>query len=323
MKQYHDLLLKLLNKRDLHGLRDNRTDTPTTALFCEAMRWDLSEGFPLITTKKVNFRAVAHELLWFLSGDTNIKYLLENDVHIWTEWPHKRFNEMFGEDMDIKEFEKRIVANDYTEVKRLGKSQTVRFGDLFGDLGPVYGHQWRRFGEHDVGAGDEHSNGEYDEYKPGFDQITWVQNEIKTKPHSRRLIVSSWNPNDVGKSALPPCHNYFQFFVENGKLSLMWNQRSADFFVGIPFNIASYALLCHMMAKACGLEVGELVWHGVDVHLYENHVDMALEQLSRQEYPLPTLKINGEFDSVLDIKFENIELIGYQHHPFIKAPVAV
>lgn len=325
MKQYHDLLLKLLNKHDYvdEGPRENRTDTPTTALFHESMRWDLSKGFPLITTKKVNFHAVVHELLWFLSGDTNIRYLLENDVHIWTEWPHKRYNEMFGENMDIKEFEERILANDLTEIYRLGENHGKRFGDLFGDLGPVYGHQWRNFADGQPIHNEELLVNVLDGKIKGFDQIKWVQNEIKTNPNSRRLIVNSWNPKDTQVAALPPCHLYFQFFVEGGKLSCFFLMRSVDVFLGLPFNIASYALLTHMMAKTCGLDVGELVWSGVDVHLYENHITPAWTQLHRGEYPLPTLKINGEFDSVLDIKFENIELIGYQHHPFIKAPVAV
>lgn len=328
MKQYHDLLNRLLAKRLHQGtLRDNRTDTKTTALFCETMRWDLSKGFPLITTKKVNFNAIAHELLWFLSGDTNIRYLLKNNVHIWSEWPHKRFNESVDPTMSLVEFEKLVIENDECTVKYFGKhavEQTeTRFGDHYGDLGPVYGHQWRRFGESlddlrttlTVALGGKRTK--------GFDQIKWVQNEIKTNPTSRRLIVNSWNPKDTQVAALPPCHLYFQFFVEDGKLSCFFLMRSVDVFLGLPFNIASYALLTHMMAQACGLEVGELSWQGVDCHLYENHTEQAALQLLRSEYELPTLKINGDYDNILDIPFEAIELVNYQHHPFLGAPVAV
>lgn len=230
MKQYHDLLEKLLAKREANNLvvRENRTDTPTTALFCETMRWDLSKGFPLITTKKVNFHAVAHELLWFLSGDTNIRYLLENNVHIWSEWPYKRFCQQFNADMDIKSFEKRVLSNLKTEIVRAGRTQAEYFGDLFGDLGPVYGHQWRNFADGQPHYHEDPLANILDGKTKGFDQIAWVQNEIKTNPTSRRLIVNSWNPKDTQVAALPPCHLYFQFFVENGKLSCFFLMRKLN-----------------------------------------------------------------------------------------------
>jgi len=228
---------------------------------------DLSKGFPLLTTKKVHFRSIAIELLWFLKGDTHVKYLQDNKVTIWDEWSTAE--------------------------------QTARFGRPEGELGPVYGHQWRNFGA------TKNADGSFNQ--DGFDQIQWLVNEIKANPNSRRLIVSGWNPNEAGNVALPPCHTLFQFFVQNGKLSCQLYQRSADVFLGVPFNIASYALLTHMIAQVCGLGVGDFVW----------------TQLSREPMALCQLKLNPEIHDLFDFKFEDIEIAGYESHPGIKAPVAV
>ncbi|MFS1587725.1 thymidylate synthase, partial [Acinetobacter radioresistens] len=247
------------------------------------MRFDLSKGFPLLTTKKVHFRSIVVELLWFLKGDTNVKYLQDNKVTIWDEWATAE--------------------------------QTARFGRPTGELGPVYGHQWRNFGA------TQNEDGSYQQN--GFDQISWLINEIKTNPNSRRLIVSGWNPKEASQVALPPCHTLFQFFVQNGKLSCQLYQRSADVFLGVPFNIASYALLTHMIAQVCDLQVGDFVWTGGDTHLYANHFEQARLQLGRDPLELCQLKLNPEVKSIFDFKFEDIEIINYHSHPAIKAPVAV
>lgn len=223
------------------------------------------------------------ELLWFLKGDTNVQYLKDNKVSIWDEWATAE--------------------------------QTARFGRPEGELGPVYGHQWRNFGA------SKNADNSYNQ--DGFDQIKWLINEIKTNPNSRRLIVSGWNPNEAGQVALPPCHTLFQFFVHNGKLSCQLYQRSADVFLGVPFNIASYALLTHMIAQVCDLEVGDFVWTGGDTHLYSNHFEQAQLQLSREPLGLCQLKLNPEIKDLFDFKFEDIEIVGYESHPGIKAPVAV
>ncbi|MDR9777797.1 thymidylate synthase, partial [Rhizobium hidalgonense] len=223
------------------------------------------------------------ELLWFLRGDTNVHYLQDNKVSIWNEWSTAE--------------------------------QTARFGRPAGELGPVYGHQWRNFGA------TKNADGSYNH--DGFDQLKWLVNEIKTNPNSRRLIVSGWNPCEANEVALPPCHTLFQFFVQNGKLSCQLYQRSADIFLGVPFNIASYALLTHMMAQVCDLGVGDFIWTGGDCHLYNNHIEQAKLQLSREPLPLPQLKLNPAINNLFDFKFEDIELINYQHHAAIKADVAV
>jgi thymidylate synthase len=264
MEQYHKLLQHIID----NGVdRGDRTGTGTRAVFGYQMRFDLSEGFPCLTTKKLHLRSIIHELLWFLSGDTNIKYLKENKVSIWDEW-----------------------------------------ADENGDLGPVYGHQWRSWPTPDGGT---------------IDQITNLVNQIKNNPNSRRLIVSAWNVSDVDKMALPPCHCLFQFFVADGKLSCQLYQRSADTFLGIPFNIASYALLTMMMAQVCDLEHGEFVHTFGDVHLYSNHFEQAKLQLSRDFRPLPTMKINPNVKNIFDFKYEDFELLNYDPHPHIKAAVAV
>nr|WP_296768470.1 thymidylate synthase [Rhodococcus sp. (in: high G+C Gram-positive bacteria)] len=246
--------------------KSDRTGTGTTSVFGHQMRFDLSQGFPLITTKRVHLKSVVYELLWFLRGDSNVGWLKEHGVRIWDEW----------------------AAED-------------------GELGPVYGVQWRSWptpsGEH-------------------IDQISEVLDTLKTNPDSRRMIVSSWNVGEIPQMALPPCHAFFQFYVADGKLSCQLYQRSADLFLGVPFNIASYALLTHMVAAQAGLEVGDFVWTGGDCHIYDNHREQVAEQLGREPYPYPTLKL-AQRDSIFDYTFEDIEILDYQHHPTIKAPVAV
>jgi len=264
MKQYLDLMRDILE----NGTRkEDRTGTGTLSVFGRQMRFDLSEGFPLVTTKKLHLRSIIHELLWFLSGDTNIRYLKENRVTIWDEW-----------------------------------------ADENGDLGPVYGHQWRSWPTPEGGT---------------VDQITKVLNQIKEKPDSRRHIVSAWNPAEVDKMALPPCHALFQFYVAEGKLSCQLYQRSCDYFLGVPFNIASYAMLVHMFAQQCDLEPGEFVWTGGDVHLYLNHLEQAQLQLERDPRPLPRLEIKRKPASIFDYKFEDFEIVNYDPHPTIKAPISV
>lgn len=247
--------------------KEDRTGTGTISVFGHQMRFDLSKGFPLTTTKKLHLRSIIHELLWFLDGDTNIEYLKKNKVSIWDEW-----------------------------------------ADADGDLGPVYGHQWRSW---------PGKNGET------IDQISQLIEMIKNNPDSRRLIVSAWNPSDVPEMALPPCHCLFQFYVANEKLSCQLYQRSADIFLGVPFNIASYALLTHMVAQVCDLEVGDFVHTLGDAHLYLNHLDQTTQQLSREPRDLPKLSLNKKRRTIFDFTFEDIEISGYDAHPNIKAPIAV
>jgi thymidylate synthase len=264
VKQYLDLMKDIL---ETGTSKTDRTGTGTLSVFGRQLRFDLSKGFPLLTTKKLHTRSIFIELLWFLNGDTNVKYLRDHGVTIWDEW-----------------------------------------ADANGDLGPVYGHQWRSWPA---------PNGST------IDQITNVLNQIKQKPDSRRHIVSAWNPAEVDKMALPPCHAMFQFYVADGKLSCQLYQRSADYFLGVPFNIASYALLTHMFAQQCDLLPGEFVWTGGDTHLYTNHLEQARLQLTREPYELPTLNIRRKPDSIFDYKFEDFEIVNYQSHPGIKAPIAV
>ncbi|GAA5217033.1 thymidylate synthase [Corallincola platygyrae] len=264
MKQYLDLMQLLLEQ----GTRkDDRTGTGTYSIFGHQMRFDLSEGFPLVTTKKLHLRSIIHELLWFLNGDTNTKYLKENGVSIWDEW-----------------------------------------ADENGDLGPVYGAQWRSWPS---------PSGEQ------IDQISKVIEQIKNDPDSRRIIVSAWNVGELDKMALAPCHAFFQFYVADGKLSCQLYQRSCDVFLGLPFNIASYALLTHMVAQQCDLEVGDFVWTGGDTHLYSNHIEQSKLQVTREPLPLPKLVIKRKPASIFDYKFEDFEIQGYESHPHIKAPVAI
>ncbi len=264
MKQYLDLLQHVLNTGAEKG---DRTGTGTRSVFGYQMRFDMSDGFPLMTTKKLHIKSIIHELLWFLKGDTNIGYLKENKVRIWDEW-----------------------------------------ADENGDLGPVYGSQWRSWQCTDGTT---------------VDQISQLIDQIKTNPDSRRLIVSAWNVAEIPKMKLPPCHCFFQFYVAGGKLSCQLYQRSADIFLGVPFNIASYAFLLAMVAQVTGLEPGEFVHTLGDAHLYNNHLDQTREQLSRSPGPLPTLKLNPEVESIFDFKFEDFEIENYQAAPNIKAPIAV
>ena len=280
MKQYLELLTRIL---ETGGDKGDRTGTGTRSVFGYQMRFDLSVGFPLLTTKKVHMKSIIHELLWFLKGDTCVDYLQANGVSIWDEWATAE--------------------------------QTARFGRPAGELGPVYGHQWRNFGA------SKNADGAYN--ADGFDQITWLINEIKTNPNSRRLIVSGWNPAEAGQVALPPCHTLFQFYVIDGKLSCQLYQRSADVFLGVPFNIASYALLTHMIAQVCELDVGEFIWTGGDTHLYSNHFEQAKLQLSREPLPLCQLKLNPDIKDIFDFGFDDITIENYQSHPAIKAAVAV
>lgn len=264
MQQYLDYLRHVLN----YGVeKTDRTGTGTLSVFGYQMRFDLKQGFPLVTTKKVHLRSIIHELLWFLSGDTNIQYLKDNKVTIWDEWADEK-----------------------------------------GNLGPVYGKQWRSWQAADGRV---------------IDQIDNLIQQIKTNPDSRRLIVNAWNVGELNKMALPPCHAFFQFYVANNQLSCMLTQRSADSFLGVPFNIASYALLTYMVAQQCDLDVGEFVWSGGDCHIYSNHIEQVTEQLQRQPYPLPQLIIKRKPASIFDYHFDDFEIVNYQSHAAIKAPVAV
>lgn len=264
MKQYHDLMKHVLE----HGAKkEDRTGTGTVSVFGYQMRFNLEEGFPLLTTKKLHTKSIIHELLWFLKGETNIKYLKDNGVSIWDEW-----------------------------------------ADANGNLGPVYGYQWRNWPKRDGGS---------------IDQITQVINMIKNNPYSRRLIVSAWNVADIENMKLPPCHAFFQFYVADGKLSCQLYQRSADIFLGVPFNIASYALLTMMVAQVCGLKAGDFVHTLGDAHLYSNHIEQAKLQLTRDFRPLPQMKINPNVKDIFEFKFEDFSLENYDPHPHIKAAVAV
>ncbi|CAH1068901.1 thymidylate synthetase [Acinetobacter phage MD-2021a] len=279
--------LMLLSKLLKAAPKDDRTGTGTSEIFGHQMRFDLSKGFPLLTTKKVHFKSIAIELFWFLRGRTDNQWLQERGVTIWDEWATEE--------------------------------QCAKFGRKEGDLGPIYGHQWRNFTTVEE-ITDSESDQEYN--LTGFDQIAWVINEIKTNPNSRRLIVSGWNPSEANQVALPPCHTMFQFHVNEGKLSCQLYQRSADTFLGVPFNIASYALLTHIIAKECNLEVGEFIWTGGCVHLYKNHFEQAKLQLTRSPRQFPKLIIKNKkpFD---EYEFEDFEIVDYNPHPSIKAEVAV
>ena len=264
MRQYHDLMKEVLAK----GVKkSDRTGTGTISVFGHQMRFNLADGFPMVTTKKLHLKSIIYELLWFLKGSTDNNWLKERGVSIWNEW----------------------AAPD-------------------GDLGPIYGYQWRSWPA---------PNGQH------IDQISEVVETIKKNPDSRRIIVSAWNVADIPRMALAPCHAFFQFYVADGKLSCQLYQRSADIFLGVPFNIASYALLTHMMAQQCNLEVGDFIWTGGDCHLYSNHLEQVDLQLSREFFPLPKLNILRKPDSIFDYEFEDFEIVGYESHPHIKAPVAI
>ncbi|MBT5862200.1 MAG: thymidylate synthase [Gammaproteobacteria bacterium] len=264
MRQYLDLMRHV---RDNGTVKEDRTGTGTVSVFGHQMRFDLSEGFPLVTTKKLHLRSIIHELLWFLTGDSNIKYLKDNGVSIWDDW-----------------------------------------ADDNGDLGPVYGVQWRNWPTPDGRS---------------IDQISQIMQQLRESPHSRRIMLSAWNVGEIENMALPPCHCLFQFYVADGKLSCQLYQRSCDIFLGVPFNIASYALLTHMLAQQADLDVGDFVWTGGDCHLYSNHLEQADEQLSRKLLALPQLAIKRRPNSIFDYQYEDFEIVNYESHPHIKAAVAV
>lgn len=313
-KQYLELAQKI---RDEGVEKSDRTGTGTKSIFGYQMRFDLQKGFPLLTTKKTAFGLIKSELLWFLKGDTNIRYLLENNNHIWDEWAFERYiksSDYTGPDMS--DFGRRVLEDEdfkiaYQEQMALFREKVLTddaFSAQYGELGNIYGSQWRHW---------KTSQGET------IDQIKDVIQMIKTQPDSRRLIVSAWNPEDVPHMALPPCHTLFQFFVADGKLSCQLYQRSADVFLGVPFNIASYALLTHLIANETGLEVGDFVHTFGDAHLYLNHMDQINEQLSRETYELPELVLKAPDKSIFDMEKDDIFVKGYKSHPRIKAPIAV
>ena len=298
MKQYLDLLARIKNEG---VVKTDRTGTGTKSVFGHQMRFDLSEGFPLLTTKKVFLKGIIHELLWFLNGDTNIKYLVDNGVHIWDNDAYRYYNELC-----VKEGVLPVAMEEFLRAAQEGIDSPIE-GYKFGDLNHVYGYQWRSW---------PRPNGE------AIDQIQQAVDLITKNPDSRRIIVSAWNVADVEKMALPPCHSLFQFYVADGKLSCMLYQRSADTFLGVPFNIASYALLTMMMAQVCGLEAGEFVHTLGDTHLYLNHFEQVDEQLSRTPRALPKMKINPNVKSIFDFKYEDFTLEGYDPYPTIKAPMS-
>lgn len=320
MEKHVDIIyLKLLQKLIDEGIeKTDRTGTGTKSFLGYQMRFDLSEGFPLLTTKKVPIKSIIHELLWFVRGDTNLSYLAKNNVHIWDEWPYKAY--LLKQSLPIPETNSELWNTGIKDFIEKIKSDDS-FAKEYGNLGPIYGYQWRNWPT---------PNGEH------IDQLKNVINQIKTTPDSRRMIVSAWNVSDIdemAKAGLPPCHCLFQFYItpkneitgERAKLSCQLYQRSCDTFLGVPFNIASYALLTMMIAQLCDMDPGEFVWTGGDVHLYKNHIDQALTQLSRKDdtRPMPEMKINSNIKNIEDFTIDDFELIDYNPHDAIKAPIAV
>jgi thymidylate synthase len=292
MRQYLDFIKYIL---ETGSTKDDRTETGTISRFGYQMRFNLSEGFPLLTTKKIHLKSIIHELLWFINGDTNIRYLVLNDVKIWNDWPYAAYKKS-------KDYQNETMEEFIDKIKN-----SEEFSRQYGDLGPVYGRQWRGFeGKENV-----------------VDQLKWVIDEIKQNPNSRRLIVNSWNAALIDKMALPPCHAMFQFYVNENKLSCQLYQRSADAFLGVPFNIASYALLTMMVAKITGLELGEFVHTFGDAHIYLNHLDQINLQLSRTPRPLPKMIIKRDIKDINDFRYEDFELLNYNPYPAIKGKVAV
>lgn len=288
MKQYLELIDHVLN----NGVeKEDRTNTGTISVFGYQSRYNLEEGFPLVTTKKVHLKSIIHELLWFIKGDTNIKYLVENDVNIWNEWPYEKFklSEEYNNET-LKEFVEKIKKSDEFALK-------------FGELGPVYGKQWRNFN--------------------GVDQLKNLINDIKNNPDSRRHIISAWNPAEIKDMALPPCHAFMQFYVAEGKLSMQLYQRSGDIFLGVPFNIASYALLLMIVAKLTNLEPKDFVHTIGDAHIYSNHIEQVKLQLTREPYKLPKMLINPDVVAIEDLKYSDFKLVDYVSHERIKGKVAV
>jgi thymidylate synthase len=292
MKAYHDLIHRVLAE-GVH--KEDRTGTGTLSVFGHQMRFDLQAGFPMMTTKKLHLKSILHELIWFIRGETNIRYLCQNGVRIWDDWPYAKYKasgDFQGE--DIRGFAERIAEDS-------------AFAEKWGELGPVYGHQWRSW---------PGPNG-------AVDQLKQVLEDLRRNPDSRRHIVSAWNPGYIDQMALPPCHAFFQFYVAEGKLSCQLYQRSADIFLGVPFNIASYALLVHFMARDLGLGVGDFVHTLGDAHIYSNHIDQVKLQISREPRTLPTLWLNPDVSSLFDFTFDDVRLEGYDPHPHIAGAVAV
>ncbi|NDA07329.1 MAG: thymidylate synthase [Flavobacteriia bacterium] len=292
MKAYHDLIHRVLAE-GVH--KEDRTGTGTLSVFGHQMRFDLQAGFPMMTTKKLHLKSILHELIWFIRGETNIRYLCQNGVRIWDDWPYAKYKasgDFQGE--DIRAFAERIAEDS-------------AFAEKWGELGPVYGHQWRSW---------PGPNG-------AVDQLKQVLEDLRRNPDSRRHIVSAWNPGYIDQMALPPCHAFFQFYVAEGKLSCQLYQRSADIFLGVPFNIASYALLVHFMARDLGLGVGDFVHTFGDAHIYSNHIDQVKLQISREPRTLPTLWLNPEVKSLFDFTYDDVRLDGYDPHPHIAGAVAV
>ena len=301
MKQYHDLLKHILeNGSD----KSDRTGVGTRSVFGYQMRFNLAEGFPLLTTKKVHTKSIIHELLWFIKGDTNLQYLAQNGVNIWNDWPYQNWLNQTGKASELPKYSAEWKEEMKVFVDKVKTDNS--FAKEWGELGPVYGKQWRDFN--------------------GFDQLSWLIDEIKRNPNSRRLIISAWNASEIeemAKAGLPPCHTLYQFYVIDNKLSCQLYQRSADVFLGVPFNIASYALLTMMIAQVCELELGDFVHTFGDAHLYSNHFEQTEELLGRAVRPLPQMKINSEVKNLFDFTFDDFELVNYNPHPPIKASVAV
>ena len=301
MKQYLDLMKHI---RDEGVKKEDRTGTGTVSVFGYQMRFDLEDSFPLLTTKKINLDSIIHELLWFISGDTNISYLVKNGVNIWNDWPYQSYLKQTHQEKDYPMHSKEWKDEMKKFIEQIKSDDD--FAKIYGDLGPVYGKQWRNF--------------------EGVDQLNQVVEDIKSSPDSRRLIVSAWNPKDIPvmvKSGLPPCHTLFQFYVGEGRLSCQLYQRSADVFLGVPYNIASYAILTIMIAQATGLKPGEFIHTLGDAHLYSNHLEQVEEQLARVPFPCPKLSINKDKDTIFNFSISDFELIDYQTHPHIPAPIAV
>ena len=301
MKQYLDLMKHI---RDEGVKKEDRTGTGTVSVFGYQMRFDLEDSFPLLSTKKVNLDSIIHELLWFISGDTNISYLVKNGVNIWNDWPYQSYLKQTDQEKNYPMHSKEWKGKMKEFIEQIKNDND--FAKVYGDLGPVYGRQWRDF--------------------EGVDQLNQVVEDIKSSPDSRRLIVSAWNPKDIPvmvKSGLPPCHTLFQFYVSEGRLSCQLYQRSADVFLGVPYNIASYAILTLMIAQVTGLKPGEFIHTLGDAHLYSNHLEQVEEQLARAPFPSPTLSINKDKDTIFDFSISDFELINYKAHPHIPAPIAV
>lgn len=288
MEQYLNLLEKVLNEGNF---KDDRTKVGTISYFSLQTRYNLENGLPIITTKEINFKAILHELLWFIKGDTNIRYLVLNDISIWNAWPFENFKKSI-------DYKNESIDQFIELIKKDSK-----FAQKYGDLGPVYGKQWRNFN--------------------GKDQLKDALKLLKENPNSRRIIISAWNPNDVDKMLLPPCHAFFQFYILDGKLSCQLYQRSADLFLGVPFNITSYSILTILIAHHLGLEAKEFIHVLGDAHIYKNHIEQVKSQLERKPYNLPQLKIKNKYQNIEDYNFSDFELLNYNHHPKIKGKVAV